>query len=86
MSVRGRLCARSVLLDDLIVLNAWYLTLHRLAQQAGLDSLGAVELRNAVGSKFDIDLPATAVFDYPTASALADHIKARMVPSQVTIA
>ncbi|CAL5223543.1 g6075 [Coccomyxa viridis] len=50
--------------------------------EAGLDSLGAVELRNAIGSKFDIDLPATAVFDYPTASALADHIKARMVPSQ----
>ena len=55
-------------------------------QQAGLDSLGAVELRNAIGGKFGIDLPATAAFDYPTASALAAYISARMAPSQVGIA
>jgi acyl carrier protein len=34
--------------------------------QAGLDSLGAVDLRNAISSACGVELPATAVFDYPT--------------------
>ena len=42
--------------------------------QAGLDSLGAVELRNAVSAKYGAELSATAIFDYPTLSALADHL------------
>lgn len=33
--------------------------------QAGLDSLAAVELRNSVSQRFGVDLPATAMFDYP---------------------
>lgn len=57
-------------------------TLHGVLQQAGLDSLGAVDLRNAVSAKFGIDLPATAAFDYPTASALAGHISVDMAPTQ----
>ena len=43
-------------------------------QQAGLDSLGAVELRNAVAETFAVDLPATAAFDFPSIAALATHI------------
>lgn len=57
-------------------------TLHGVLQQAGLDSLGAVDLRNAVSAKFGIDLPAIAAFDYPTASALAGHLSADMAPTQ----
>ena len=34
--------------------------------EAGLDSLGALDLCNAVSVRFSIDLPATATFDYPT--------------------
>lgn len=45
--------------------------------EAGLDSIGAVELRNAVGARFGVELPATASFDYPTAHALAAHVAAR---------
>ena len=42
--------------------------------QAGLDSLGAVELRNTVASKYSINCPATLAFDYPTASALSEFV------------
>ena len=49
--------------------------------EAGLDSIGAVELRNAVGARFGVELPATATFDYPTAHALAAHVAARAGPN-----
>lgn len=42
--------------------------------QAGLDSLGAIELRNAVATYFSVALPATAMFDYPNAAALATFL------------
>ena len=46
--------------------------------QAGLDSLGAVELRNAIGIAFKLELPATIAFDYPTASSLAGFISSQL--------
>ena len=43
---------------------------------AGLDSLGAVELKNSLESRLAVQLPSTLVFDYPTAESIADHISA----------
>ena len=48
--------------------------------EAGLDSIGAVELRNAVSAKFGIELPATVTFDYPSADALAGYVVQQMAP------
>lgn len=42
--------------------------------EAGLDSLGAIELRTALSTHYQLDLPATLMFDHPTVAALASHI------------
>ena len=51
--------------------------------EAGLDSLGAVELRNALAARFAENLPATSIFDYPTADALASYLVKSQVAVQV---
>ena len=42
--------------------------------EAALDSLGAVELRNALSQSFAIELPATLAFDHPSISAITTYI------------
>lgn len=46
--------------------------------EAGLDSLGAVELRNGIQMQFNLDLPATVTFDYPSVNSLVDYIYGQM--------
>jgi NADPH:quinone reductase-like Zn-dependent oxidoreductase/acyl carrier protein len=43
----------------------------------GLDSLMAVELRNALARAFGAALPVTLLFDHPTLQALAQHLARR---------
>ncbi|NPC86935.1 hypothetical protein HPC49_53230, partial [Pyxidicoccus fallax] len=46
----------------------------RPMQELGLDSLMAVELRNALGRRVGASLPATLAFDYPTVDALTQWL------------
>ena len=44
--------------------------------ESGLDSLGAVELRNAMAAAFSMPIPATVAFDYPTLGQIAQYVLA----------
>jgi acyl carrier protein len=46
----------------------------RPLNEQGLDSLMAVELRNALGASVERTLPATLIFDYPTVEGLTEYL------------
>ena len=45
---------------------------------AGIDSLGAVELRNSLATAVGADLPGTLVFDYPSISSLCGFLETQL--------
>ena len=47
----------------------------------GFDSLAAVELRNRLNAVTGVNLPVTAVFDYPNPARLAESVLAKMQPA-----
>jgi acyl carrier protein len=58
----------------------------RPLQEMGLDSLMAVELRNALGAATGRALPATLLFDYPSVEALVSYLAAEVLGMRATAA
>ncbi|WP_437611746.1 SDR family NAD(P)-dependent oxidoreductase [Sorangium sp. So ce834] len=56
----------------------------RPLQEMGLDSLMAVELRNALSARVGQPLPATLVFDCSTVAALARYLLEKALPEPTT--
>ncbi|CAD7696941.1 unnamed protein product, partial [Ostreobium quekettii] len=52
--------------------------------ESGLDSLGSVELRNALSRHFGIEFPATLTFDYPSVSLLSEYVASCVDPIEAT--
>uniref|UniRef100_UPI0018912F6F type I polyketide synthase n=1 Tax=Catenulispora pinisilvae TaxID=2705253 RepID=UPI0018912F6F len=51
-------------------------------REIGFDSLTAVDLRNRINAAAGTRLPSTLVFDYPTPTALAGHLRSKLVKQE----
>ncbi len=78
--LRHRVCSVLGLPPDFVV------EARRPLGELGLDSLLAVELRNALGDDIGKRLPASLLFDHPTLDALTDYLLEQMTEGGATAA
>ena len=49
--------------------------------EAGLDSLGAIEMQQLIMQHFQVQIPSTFIFDNPTIGSMTTYLMALMLPS-----
>ena len=55
---------------------------HKSLLDMGLDSLGTTELASILQTMFDVELPSTLVFNYPTIADLSNYLHGILAPDQ----
>ncbi len=51
-------------------------------RELGLDSLSAIELRNAFEASLGCTLPATLLYEYPTLDTVSSHLAEKLIPEE----
>ncbi len=77
--ILSRIC---VMLEEMLGV---VLTPHQSFMEAGLDSLGAMDLHKTLCASFECELPATIAFDFPNALALARYIASILDVQEVRV-